>query len=39
MLITFIENNWNRMYDYRERVNQMHCCVNNCVNCVDERVA
>ena len=24
------------MYDYRERVNQIHCCVNNCVNCVDE---
>ena len=39
MLITFIENNWNRMYDYRERVNQVHCCVNNYVNCVDERVA
>lgn len=27
------------MYDYRERVNQVHCCVNNYVNCVDERVA
>lgn len=33
---TFVENKWNRMYDYRERINQMHCCVNNCVNCVDE---
>ena len=39
MLITFIENNWNGMYDYRERVNQVHCCVNNYVKCVDERVA
>ena len=39
MIITFIENNWNGMYDYRERVNQVHCCVNNYVNCVDERVA
>ena len=27
------------MYDYRERVNQVHCCVNNYVNCVDERLA
>ena len=27
------------MYDYRERVNQVHCCVNNYVNCVDERVS
>ena len=26
------------MYDYRERINQMHCCVNNCVNCVDVEI-